>query len=229
MNDTSLRSLLKFKIFLPRQLRPFVKGLLVKVGFGGFKYTEELNFWRHNFQDGAWSFEDRYEDLLLAIAKESSQDFLAGKVVADFGCGPRGSLIWATRATLRIGIDVLSDLYGEFGIANQNMVYVESTETRIPLPSSYVDVLFTRNSLDHCAKVKSICNEIIRILKPDGTLVASFNLNEPGTFAEPQTLTEDKLDKILLHAFTPVHRELAESGTKLHFRGTLKNSAKFRQ
>jgi SAM-dependent methyltransferase len=214
------------KIFLPRQLRPFVKGLLARVGFGAFKYTEELNYWRQRFQNGTWILEDYYEERLLALAKESSQDFLAGKVVADLGCGPRGSLNWATRARLRIGIDVLSDLYSEFDIANQNMVYIESTETRIPLPSAYIDVLFTMNALDHCSKVESICREIMRIFKPGGTLIASFNLNEPGTFSEPQTLSEQKLDRILLHAFEPAHRELSQEGSKLHFRGTLKDSAK---
>ena len=46
---------------------------------------------------------------MLAMAEEPTADFLAGKIVAAFGCGPRGSLVWAPNALLRIGIDVLAD------------------------------------------------------------------------------------------------------------------------
>jgi hypothetical protein len=52
-----------------------------------------------------------YADLMLSISDEKDDGFLQGKVVADFGCGPRGSLIWAKSASIRIGIDVLAQRY----------------------------------------------------------------------------------------------------------------------
>src|SRR6266487_5111137 len=113
MNDCQLDRLRRLKIMFPRGLRPYVKGLLARVGVSKFKFAEELNYWRQRFRNGEWILKGYYEECLLLLAGESTQDFIAGKTVADFGCGPRGSLSWATRAKNRIGIDVLADLYSE--------------------------------------------------------------------------------------------------------------------
>ena len=77
------------------------------------KRHAELEYWRHQHDLGGGQFStgDYYERLLLAIAGEPDAAFLSGQVVADFGCGPQGSLAWATPAAIRIGIDVLADRY----------------------------------------------------------------------------------------------------------------------
>jgi SAM-dependent methyltransferase len=207
MPEGKFKGFKRLKRFIPSGLRPAIKGLLSKVGITTFKYNEELNYWRQNYVNGKWKDNGYYQEWMLHIlAKESSQSFLADKIVADFGCGPMGSLNWATEARLRIGIDVLSDAYSEFDINAQNMVYVISSETRIPLPSNYVDVLFACNSLDHVANLPAMCGEILRVLRQGGTLVGSFNMNEPGTFSEPQTLTEETLNRLLLNHFDENHR-----------------------
>ena len=70
------------------------------------KYDSELYFWRSRLEIDKGKFRNsHYERLMLAMAEESNDDFLEGKIVADFGCGPRGSLVWANSALLRIGID----------------------------------------------------------------------------------------------------------------------------
>jgi ubiquinone/menaquinone biosynthesis C-methylase UbiE len=218
-----LRRLTLAKYLLPKSVRPLAKGWLARAGFASLKYSEELNYWRKRFRNGSWTLRDYYEERLLALARENSQQFIEGKVVGDFGCGPRGSLCWATSARCRIGIDVLADLYSEFDIANQDMVYVVSSERNIPLPSGYLDVLFCMNALDHTSHLSAMCRELIRIMKPGGTFVASFNLLERGTFSEPQTLDEDTLDELLLHRFAPLHREITgDSKHKLEFRGIKK-------
>ena len=104
-------------------------------------------------------------------------------------------------AHVHIGIDVLANRYSEFGISSHDMCYVVSTETVIPLPSNYVDVIFTLNALDHVTNLPRICDEIYRILAPGGTLFGSFNLNEPATESEPQTLTHGLLHDLLLRRF----------------------------
>ena len=121
-----------------------------------------------------------------------------GKIVADFGCGPRGSLCWAIEAKKRIGIDILARAFERFIILEHNMIYICSTDTEIPLPSSYIDVLFTLNALDHVNNLSAMCKEILRILAPGGDLIASFNLNEEATVSEPQTLTENLIKLHLL-------------------------------
>jgi SAM-dependent methyltransferase len=78
------------------------------------------------------------------------------------------------------------------------MVYVKSTEKVIPLPSDFVDVLFTLNAIDHVSDFPAMCSEIIRVLRPGGLFIGSFNLNEPWNITEPQQLTEADIATHLL-------------------------------
>lgn len=100
------------------------------------KHAHEFRFWRKRWRDDGGVFRnDHYEGLMLAMAGERDSSFLRDKVVADFGCGPRGSLCGATQARERIGIDVLADAYKHLGAAKHNVRYVRSTESGIPLPT----------------------------------------------------------------------------------------------
>jgi SAM-dependent methyltransferase len=138
---------------------------------------------------------------MLAMAEQPNNDFLEGKVVADFGCGPRGSLVWADSALLRVGIDVLEDGYAdEFrdNIVTHGMIYLKSTENVIPLPSDFVDVMFTLNAMDHVDSFPTMCKEVIRVLKPGGELIGSFNLEEPRSPCEPQQFNEKTIKENLL-------------------------------
>lgn len=168
------------------------------------KYANELYFWMERFalENGVFN-NSHYADLMLGIAGEPNDDFLQGKVVADFGCGPRGSLAWTSAPRRRFGIDVLAPAYLEhFGPCMQThgMEYLPCTEGRIPLPSASVDVLFTINALDHVSDLSSMCKEVLRILKPGGLLVGSFNLHEPACACEPQNLSERLLgDRLFRH------------------------------
>jgi SAM-dependent methyltransferase len=184
------------------------------------KYNEELAFWREAFKSGGDRLTDdvtiaEYERNMLAMAEEPTPDFLTGKIVADFGCGPRGSLVWARNALLRIGIDVLADRYAdEFPntIRSHGMVYVKSTEKIIPLPSDFVDVLFTLNAMDHVNDFPAMCSEIIRIIRPGGLFVGSFNLNEPWSITEPQRLNEADIDAHLLNRLEIRSRRTSRQG-----------------
>jgi ubiquinone/menaquinone biosynthesis C-methylase UbiE len=69
-------------------------------------------------------------------------------------------------ARARIGIDVLADSYSQFGIHNHNMIYVASDERRIPLPSNYVDVMFTMNAMDYVSNFSVMAAEIVRVIAP---------------------------------------------------------------
>lgn len=178
-----------FRLLLPPSVRPAVKGLIAAFT-PSLKYQEEIHFWRtYQGQHGGVIPSDHYVRTMTGMLG-TEPSTLTGKIVADFGCGPAGSLNWATSARLRIGIDALADHYAEFGISTHDMTYVTSTERHIPLPSNYVDVLFTMNAMDHVSHFKVMCKEVLRIISPGGLFVASFNLDEQPTFSEPQTLTE---------------------------------------
>lgn len=187
------------------------------------KTSSELMFWKREYEREGGKFENSwYRKNMLAMAGESTDAFLTGKIVADFGCGPRGSLEWATSAKERIGIDVLADAYMKtFDFSSQAMRYINSTEDAIPLPSNYVDVLYTVNAIDHVDNFDLMCTELIRILKPGGDFVGSFNLHEPATPCEPQTLDEEIIRKHLLSYFNIKNYRIAPKGPEenryLHF------------
>lgn len=169
------------------------------------KNTAAITYWktRHQEENGRF-LNDWYQRRMLWVAGESDPGFLKSKVVADFGCGPRGSLLWAKDAELRLGLDVLSQLYSSLfpgDVVSHNMLYVTTTEHTIPIPSDLVDIMYSVNSLDHVDNLSDMCDEIVRVMRPGGELIASFNLNEYRTASEPQTLTTKRLENVLLSRF----------------------------
>ncbi len=166
------------------------------------KHGAELAYWKERFaQDHGRFSNSHYQRIMLAMAQEPDDAFLAGKVIADFGCGPRGSLEWAKSAKLRLGIDVLVEQYvNSFGdcLRSHAMEYVQSTETQIPLDTDSVDVLYTLNAIDHVDHFETMAGEMLRILKPGGLFIGSFNLHEPRTAEEPQTLSEGIIEREIL-------------------------------
>ncbi|MDZ4401090.1 MAG: methyltransferase domain-containing protein [Prosthecobacter sp.] len=205
----------KLQHLVPPFFRPVVKSLVIRMLPPTVKYEHELAFWKYEWeQDGRCFKNDYYKGTMLGMAQEEDDGFLAGKIVADFGCGPRGSLVWAKNARLRIGIDVLTEVYSRFEIRTHDMVYVESSEKQIPLPSGYVDVMFTLNAMDHVVDLDAMCAEIRRVIVPGGTLIGSFNLDEEPTLCEPQTLTEAQVKESLLKHFDIVSYRTAPKGPK---------------
>lgn len=165
------------------------------------KTRSELGYWRDQHAIEGRFRNGHYERLMLGMAGESDAAFLSGKIVADFGCGPRGSLVWASQAALRIGIDVLADSYcDEFSndVLAHGMIYLKSTEKAIPLPTGFVDIMFTLNAVDHVDDLPRISAEIIRVIKPGGLFIGSFNLEEPATSSEPQRLNEEAIKHHIL-------------------------------
>lgn len=181
---------------LKNRLRPLYAALRPN------KYWAELGFWQSAHQADGGAFNNSfYRGLMLGMAGEEDASFLAGKIVLDFGCGPRGSLVWATPARLRVGVDVLVDRYAEAFPADliaHGMVYVKCTERVIPVPSDFADVVYTLNAMDHVNAFPAMCRELLRILRPGGDFIGSFNLEEPRSPTEPQRLTEETIRRELL-------------------------------
>ncbi len=198
-----------------------VKRLLRPVKYRFFAKNDlALEFWksRHELDNGHFR-NDYYEEIMLKLAMEESHDFIKGRIVADFGCGPRGSLCWAKEAYMRVGIDVLADRYAdEFrsDMLSHDMLYVKSTEKTIPIPSNFIDIMFTLNAIDHVDNFEAMCREIIRVLKPGGEFLGSFNLEEPSNPYEPQRLSEKIIKENLL-----VHMEV--KSYRISFQGAKEN------
>lgn len=166
------------------------------------KYIEELNYWRNRFTlEGGHFDNEHYENLMMNILRNKDQSFFEGKIVADFGCGPRGSLKWLKGAKIKIGLDVLIPEYmacfpGE--LKTHDMIYTTTSESHIPLPDNFVDALFTINSFDHAASPRLMAKELVRIMAKGALFAASFNLYEPSTPTEPQTLKMEDIERYFL-------------------------------
>ncbi len=168
-----------------------------RYGVADLKHVAELHYWkRRESLSGGRLPNDWYEHRLLSLTDHEDGSFLAGKVVADFGCGPSGSLCWATEAKQRIGIDVLADVYRRaFDLSAYGYEFVTCDERSIPLGSDSVDVLFTINAMDHVNDFAGMSGELLRILKPGGSFYGSFNLDEEATETEPQVLRASQVSE----------------------------------
>lgn len=118
-------------------------------------------------------------------------EFYKDKVILDIGCGPRGSLEWATMAKRRIGLDPLANKYLKLGTDRHAMEYVDAFSESIPFPDNYFDVITSFNSLDHVDNVELTCNEIKRTLKENGTFLIIVEIHNKPQLTEPQTLSWD--------------------------------------
>ena len=180
------------------------------------KYTSELEFWKGRYRiDGGTFSNDHFERVMLGMSERDDDQFLSGKIVADFGCGPRGSLRWAKSAAVRIGIDVLADVYVDEFIElphQHGMVYLKSTEKVVPLPDNFVDVMYSLNAIDHVDDFEQMCDEVIRVLKPKGELICSFNMEEPPSVCEPNQLSEKLVKECLLSKLDLVSYRITRKG-----------------
>ncbi len=117
------------------------------------------------------------------------------KRVLDIGCGPRGSLEWATMAAERVGLDPLADTYRHLGTDAHDMRYVAASAESIPFPDNYFDVVCSFNSLDHVDNLELAVAEIVRVTAVDGLFLLLTDIHERPTVLEPQSFSWDVVDR----------------------------------
>jgi len=117
--------------------------------------------------------------------------FYQDKTIMDVGCGPRGSLEWASMTKQRIGLDPLANKYLKFGSNKHEMTYVEAGVEDLPFPDNYFDVISSFNSLDHVDNLSQACTEIRRCLKPGGVFLLIVDIHKSPTLTEPQCMRWD--------------------------------------
>ena len=136
-------------------------------------------------------------------------DFFAGKVVMDIGPGPLG-FPDACPARLAIGIEPLADRFRAEGLLlESDALYLATGAESLPLVSDSVDVVLTRNSLDHVASPVAVMDEIARVLRPGGTLILSVDVDHPATETEPHTFTRNDV-RALLGPLEPVSEQVRD-------------------
>lgn len=158
----------------------------------GSKEVHELEYWTGRKQAEGVLANGHYEHFYthhFGLEKAFYRD----SVLLDVGCGPRGSLEWATNAARRYGVDPLANDYLMLGAIDHEMRYLCAPSERIPVPDGHCDAVFSFNSLDHVEDVDLTLQEIKRITKPGGLFLLLVEVNHEPTPCEPHMLTPDGL------------------------------------
>jgi SAM-dependent methyltransferase len=148
----------------------------------------ELSFWQNSrpdlIGDGAreWTY-----TVLFGIERGWYRD----KRMLDVGCGPRGSLDWATEAEARVGLDPLADEYREMGVDTAAMDYVKGVAEAMPFDDASFDVVGSFNSLDHVEDVDKVAAEIARVIRPGGMFLLGTDVAHRPRLMEPHTFGWD--------------------------------------
>lgn len=139
-------------------------------------------------------------------------EYYNDKKVLDIGCGPRGSLEWATNTSERVGLDTLADKYVKLEGKNHDMTYVQASAENIPFPDNYFDVVSSFNSLDHVDDLALSIKEIKRVLKKGGYFLLIADIHDHATICEPSAF-----DWNIIHIFSPELTLITEH----HYEGNL--------
>lgn len=121
--------------------------------------------------------------------------FYAGKRALDIGCGPRGSLEWASTAAERVGLDPLANHYRTLGAKRHSMTYISGRAESIPFGDDHFDVVCSFNSLDHVDDLDQAISEIGRVVKPGGLFLLLTDVNHSPTITEPISYSWNIVDR----------------------------------
>ena len=135
---------------------------------------------------------------VLSEAEIEDPRFFEGKTVVDIGPGPLG-FPDACGAAMSIGVEPLAERFAAAGLLlpDSRALYLAVGAEAIPLLSGSVDVVLSRNSLDHVRDPAAVVGEVRRLLKPGGTFILNVDLDHPVTATEPHTFTHDEVRKLL--------------------------------
>jgi ubiquinone/menaquinone biosynthesis C-methylase UbiE len=163
-----------------------------------WKEKNELQYWKdRKLREG--ELKNYHYEYFYTNHFGIDKSFFNNKIILDLGCGPRGSLEWATNVKRKIGLDPLTHKYLLLGASKHSMEYINAPSEKIPLDNNLCDAVFSFNSLDHVENIEKTINEIKRILKPTGIFLLLVEVNHPPTDCEPHELNQQQLIK----AFSP--------------------------
>jgi ubiquinone/menaquinone biosynthesis C-methylase UbiE len=192
---------------------PFILSVARKLSPIRWKEFNELSYWKQRGKTEGILLNSHYKHF-YTVHFGLEDSYYDKKIILDIGCGPRGSLEWASMASRRIGLDPLADEYLRLGANQHQMEYVCSPSEDIPMEDAECDAVFSFNSLDHVERVDQTLGEIKRITRPGGIFLLLVEVNHPPTDCEPHELTPKKIVECLKPEFLceslQVYRPIAE-------------------
>lgn len=154
------------------------------------KGEAELAFWESRLEQQGTLTNDHFE-YFYTTHFGLEKAFYRDKKILDIGCGPRGSLEWATGAGLRIGIDPLAEAYRRLGTNRHCMRYIACGAEHLPFPDASFDIVCAFNSLDHVDNLDQVIGEINRVVAPQGSFLLLTDVHRHPTVLEPSAFSWD--------------------------------------
>lgn len=107
-----------------------------------------------------------------------AKQFAVGKKVLDAACGEGyGSKILAEAAKSVIGLDISEEAVKDANIkyGNEKLSYINGSIQKLPFEEDSFDVIVSFETIEHVNEKcqQDFLREIMRVLKPDGTLIMS--------------------------------------------------------
>ena len=176
-----------------------------------FKHYMELSYWKSRARREQTLSNSHYKHFYTTFFG-LNDDYYRDKRILDIGCGPRGSLEWASMAAERVGLDPLVDRYLKLVRGTKHaMTYVKSHSENIPFADGYFNVVCSFNSLDHVDDPKRTVGEIKRVVRSGGMFLLIVEVNHEPTECEPISLGWDVL-RNFTDSFTVVEEGKYEIG-----------------
>jgi len=189
-----------------------------------YKEAHELSYWNGRVAAESVLHNEHYQFFYTEFFG-LDLSFYQGKKILDIGCGPRGSLEWATEASERVGLDPLATEYLKMGASRHQMRYVDAPSEHIPFPDGHFDVVCSFNSLDHVGDLDLTTAEIKRVLKPSGLFLLITEINHPATACEPIVIKD--VASVFADAFEIESLRTYEIGDQHDIYGQLRMNARF--
>jgi ubiquinone/menaquinone biosynthesis C-methylase UbiE len=177
------------------------------------KEDAELRYWQTR-RAGEGTLSNRHYKRFYTDHFGLDAGFYRGRRILDVGCGPRGSLEWASDASRRVGLDPLADAYRELGTDAHAMEYVAAACEAIPFPDGYFEVVCSFNSLDHVDDLDASIAELTRVLELGGLFLLLTDVNHAPTECEPTAFSWDVVERFqpALRVLRVEHYEKAADG-----------------
>lgn len=153
----------------------------------------ELEYWKaRKLEEGTLS--NSHYKHFYTTHFDLHESYYSNKVILDIGCGPRGSLEWASMTSRRVGLDPLVKEYDKLGIKNHKMEYIDSPVENIAMKDAECDVVCSFNSLDQALDLNKAIEEIKRVTRPGGHFLLIVEVNNAPSIYYPNKLNPEIID-----------------------------------
>jgi SAM-dependent methyltransferase len=108
--------------------------------------------------------------------------------VLDFGCGVTFFPFEIAKLGAKVtGVDISPEVKRDidqakkvFGLTDKNINCLLNPDSRLALPSESQDIIYSISVIEHMERVDIIAAEFARLLKPEGRLILTFDLDLRG-------------------------------------------------